>query len=219
MDKIYGFLIGPGAWIAFSVFILGCICKIGAIILATPKKDRVVLAYFSPKYGFRSLIHWLIPFGTISMQENPLFTLVSFAFHFCVLIVPLFITGHVVLVETFWSVSWWTIPDKLGDILTLIVLLCLAFFWGRRLWVKEVKFVTSWTDFLLLSLVTAPFLFGFIAYHGWIDYKLMLVLHVLSAEILLIAFPFTRLIHMFVGLLTRVYIGSEFGGVRHVKDW
>jgi hypothetical protein len=41
----------------------------------------------------------------------------------------------------------------------------------------------------------------------------------LSAELLLVAIPFTRLSHMLLAPLTRAYIGSEFGMVRHVKDW
>jgi nitrate reductase gamma subunit len=47
----------------------------------------------------------------------------------------------------------------------------------------------------------------------------MLVLHIVTGEIMLAAIPFTRLSHMFYAPFTRAYIGSEFGAVRHARDW
>ena len=43
--------------------------------------------------------------------------------------------------------------------------------------------------------------------------------HIVSGEIMLMAIPFTRLSHMIFSPFTRAYMGSEFGAVRHVKDW
>ena len=48
---------------------------------------------------------------------------------------------------------------------------------------------------------------------------LMTTLHVLAGELLLALIPFTRLSHALFALFTRAYMGSEFGGVRHAKDW
>jgi hypothetical protein len=36
---------------------------------------------------------------------------------------------------------------------------------------------------------------------------------------MLAVIPFTRLVHMVFAPLTRAYMGSEFGGVRHAQDW
>jgi nitrate reductase gamma subunit len=46
-----------------------------------------------------------------------------------------------------------------------------------------------------------------------------MILHIISGEVMLVAIPFTRLSHMLFAPLTRAYMGSEFGGVRHAKDW
>ena len=83
----------------------------------------------------------------------------------------------------------------------------------------EVKSVTFWSDYILLSIVAAPFITGFLAYHQWFGYKFMLILHMLTGEIMLAAIPFTRLSHMLFFPFTRAYMGSEFGAVRRVKDW
>ena len=47
----------------------------------------------------------------------------------------------------------------------------------------------------------------------------MAIAHILSGEIMIAAIPFTRLIHMIFFPFTRGYIGSEFGGIRHARDW
>ena len=60
---------------------------------------------------------------------------------------------------------------------------------------------------------------GLMAYHQWLSYPLMMCLHVLAGDIMLAAIPFTRLSHMLFSPFTRAYMGSEFGKVRHARDW
>jgi nitrate reductase gamma subunit len=94
-----------------------------------------------------------------------------------------------------------------------------VFFLIRRIKSPEVKYVTYPSDYIILALVAAPFVTGFLAYHQWIDYPLMMILHILSGEIMLIIVPFSRLSHMIFSPFTRAYMGSEFGGVRGARDW
>ena len=65
----------------------------------------------------------------------------------------------------------------------------------------------------------SPFITGFLAYHQWFGYQFFATLHMLAGEIMLVAIPFTRLSHMIFAPFTRAYMGSEFGGVRHARDW
>jgi nitrate reductase gamma subunit len=93
------------------------------------------------------------------------------------------------------------------------------FFLVRRLVLTEVKFLTSPSDFVLIAVVLAPFITGFWSYHQWIGYRYMTIAHMLAGEIMLAAIPFTRLSHMLFFPFTRGYMGSEFGAIRHAKDW
>ena len=146
-------------------------------------------------------------------------TIVAFAFHICLILTPLFLLAHVTLVEESWNVSWWTLPEGVTEIMTLIVIVACVFFLVRRLVSPEVQFVTSASDYIILAIVAAPFITGFLAYYQWFGYHILLILHILSGEIMLVAIPFTRLSHMLTAPLTRAYMGSEFGAVRHAKDW
>jgi hypothetical protein len=47
----------------------------------------------------------------------------------------------------------------------------------------------------------------------------MISLHVATGCLWLIAIPFTRLAHMLWFVFSRAYMGSEFGSVRHARDW
>jgi nitrate reductase gamma subunit len=183
------------------------------------EKEPFIFTYMSWKYSLRSIFHWIIPFGTVNWRRHPVLTVVTFVFHIGLVIVPIFLLSHVILLDEALNLSWWTIPDAWADVLTVVVIIGCVFFLVRRLTQPEVKFVTSASDFAILAVVAAPFLTGFIAYHQWIDYPVMMVLHVVAGEVMLVAIPFTRLSHMLLSPFTRAYMGSEFGKVRHARDW
>jgi nitrate reductase gamma subunit len=83
----------------------------------------------------------------------------------------------------------------------------------------EVRFVTTPSDYALLAVAVFPFATGFLAHRQWLPYETILVLHILSGEVMLVVIPFSRLRHMFFFPFTRAYMGSEFGAVRHSRDW
>ena len=219
MTALYDFITGPMAWLSFAVFFGGIIFKLVRMVLLAREKDIFIFSYMSFRYGLRSILHWLTPFGTRSMRGHPLMTVMMFAFHICVIAAPLFVMAHGILIEEGTGVSWLSIPDKVADVMTVIVICSLLFFVVRRCVVREVRFVTTPSDFMLLSLVVAPFVTAFIAYHQWLDYRLFMIAHVISGEALLMAIPFTRLSHLIFSLFTRAYAGSEFGAVRYARDW
>ena len=219
MQDVYLLVSGPLAWAAWTIFVLGSIYKIWSTLNTAKKKDQVLLNYVSFKYGLRSIINWSIPFNTVNMRLNPIFTGVAFFFHIVFFVLLIFVSAHQIMIEEGFGIGWFTIPDFVADIMAFAVIGACIFFAVRRVIRPEVSYVTDWTDFGLLALVAAPFVTGVLAYHQLGDYMLMVVLHMVSAELLLVAIPFTRLSHMLLAPLTRAYIGSEFGMVRHVKDW
>jgi nitrate reductase gamma subunit len=219
MYTFYDFVSGPLTWIAFLLFFGGCLYRIVNMLILVNKKEKFIFSYMSWRYSLRSIFHWIIPFATVNWRLHPVLTVVTFAFHICLIITPIFLLSHVVLWDESFSVSWWTLPDGLADIMTLIVILGAVYFLVRRLTQAEVKYVTSASDYIILAIVAAPFVTGFLAYHQWFAYPLMLCLHVLAGNIMLAAIPFTRLNHMIFSPFTRAYMGSEFGGIRHARDW
>jgi len=219
MHSIYNFVSGPLVWVAFIIFIVGCLFRLIRMIWMTYQKEQFIFSYMSLKYSLRSILHWITPFGTVNMRKHPVMTLVTFAFHICLFIAPIFLLSHIILLDESWELSWAALPDQVADIMALIVIAACLFFLVRRIISPEVKFVTSASDYGILAIVVVPFITGFYAYHQLPGYPIALILHILSGEIMLIAVPFTRLSHMIFSIFTRSYMGSEFGGVRHARDW
>jgi nitrate reductase gamma subunit len=219
MNAAYEFVTGPLAWAAWGIFLLGSAWRLFSMYQLAKQKDAPSLAFMSWHYSLRSIINWLIPFNALGWKKNPAMTVATFAFHICLLAAPIFLVAHVMLWDQFFGISYVTIPDQVADIMTLVVIAACLFFAGRRITQPDVRYITTPQDWVALVIVLAPFLTGFLAYHQLLDYDLMIILHVVAGEIMLAAIPFTRLSHMVFAVFTRAYMGSEFGGVRHARDW
>jgi len=219
MHTAYALVAGPLAWAAFILFFGGIAFRLVQLFQQVNEKEKFIFTYMSLKYSLRSIGHWLLPFGTTNWRLHPVLTVVTFVFHICLLLAPLFVLGHVTLIDEAWNLSWWTLPEGVADVMTLLVIAGCVFFLVRRLTRPEVRFVTDFSDYVILAIVAAPFVTGFLAYHQWFGSGWMTIAHMFTGEIMLAAIPFTRLVHMVFSVFTRAYMGSEFGKVRHARDW
>ena len=219
MHDMYDFVSGPLVWVSFIIFFGGSLYRLISMGLLARKKDPVVYEYMSFKYGLRSILRWITPFGTVKWQKNPIFTIVTFTFHICLIFIPIFLCAHIILWKESWDISWWYISDTAADVLTIVVIASCVFFLIRRIVLPDVKYLTSISDYVILAIVAAPFITGFWTYHQWPGFRIMGIIHMLAGEIMLASIPFTRLSHMIFFPFTRGYMGSEFGAVRQAKDW
>jgi nitrate reductase gamma subunit len=217
--ELYLFLKGPMVWIAFIIFISGSIFRIGSLLYRA-KKARVIYPYLNLRYSIRSIVHWIVPFASTNMRKRPWITIITFLFHLCLILCPIFLLAHIMLWNESWNIRWRALPEGAADAVTLIVILCGLFFFMRRLVADEVRSVTSASDFVILGIALAPYITGYLAFHQYLfEYDMIITLHILFGELLLIMIPFTRLSHMFLFWFTRAYTGSEFGEVRRSRDY
>jgi nitrate reductase gamma subunit len=219
MNTLYNFATGPLAWAAFVIFIGGSAYRIWSMIKLARQKEAAFISYMSLPHAMRSIFRWLTPFGTLGWKENPAITVATFLFHICLFALAIFTAGHEVLWDYAFGISFPSLPQGVSDVLTLIVIGACIYFAYRRLTNAQVSFVTTSKDWLALSIAAAPFITGFLASQQFGNGQIMTLLHVLSGEVMLVAIPFTRLSHALFQPLTRAYIASEFGAVRHVQDW
>lgn len=217
MNSLYQFATGPLVWFSFSVFLFGSAVRVVRFILLSRKKDRPVYTNFQTGWAAASIARWLLPLN-ITATASPFVTAAGFIFHISALAVALFLSAHVILVEEAWGVGWWTLPDGVADTLTLLFLGAALFFALRRAVVPHVKILTTTGDWIVLLLATLPFLTGFLAYRQIGDYNTMVLLHVLSGNLFLIAVPFSKLSHMYMFFISRTVTGSDFGK-RQVGAW
>ena len=215
---LYELVRGPVAWIALIIFFVGSLYRI-VYLLYSGKKEYVLDMASSSKNAARSVLHGLIPFGSTYMRRQPLLTVVTFIFHLCVVILPIFLLAHIVLWYESWQIQWWSLPDLLADIMTICVVVACLYFIYRRLRITAVRQVSRPIDIGLLITILLSFLTGFLAYHQWGPYRPMLIFHIIISETLLVVLPFSKLGHMMFFSFTRAFMGSEFGKHMKAKDW
>jgi nitrate reductase gamma subunit len=216
---MYGFLTGPALWITFIIFLGGLIVRIMYLFILSRGKDRIFYNHIKISWGLKSIFYWLIPMGSISLRSQPVFSFALFIFHLALLAVPLFLNAHNTLWDEALGVSLWSMPDDLADALTVLFIIAGLFLLVRRIYRSEVRVLTGAWDYALLILTMLPFVTGFFAYHQIGPYKYFLISHILSAEILLILIPLTKLGHMVLFFFTRAFIGFEMGSRRGARTW
>ena len=219
MHTFYSFITGPLVWVSLLILVFGLIGKFIYLTSLARKRDPWVFNYLQFKYALRSVFVWLVPFATMNMRRNPVLTVVSFIFHICLILVPIFALAHVIMWEEAWGISWWTLPETVAVTMSFLVVAAVLFFIIRRLKLPEANYVTRPQDYFILLIVALPYATGLLAYYQIFDYQLMIILHILSGHLMLIAIPFTWLSHIILFPMVRSYVGSEFGSVRNVKDW
>jgi nitrate reductase gamma subunit len=219
MNSFIAFIMGPMVWISVIIFLGGLLIRFLAIVWSVRQKEPYIFSYLTFRHSLRSIGAWLIPFFPKSTRLRPVYYGISYLFHILLFVIPLFLASHIVLINEAFQISWPALNDTVADWLTVGVIAALVFFAIRRQMVPEVKYLTGVTDYLLILVVLLPFVTGFLAYHQWFAYRWMAVAHILSGELMLIIIPFSRFSHMLTAPLTRAYMGSEFGNVRHARDW
>ncbi len=212
---MYEFVTGPLAWLAFAVFFIGNLVRLVRYVRGLDwKLDRVAYGVY-PAHGargaLRSILFWLIPFGTHSWRNNPGFTLLVFTLHVGLIFTPLFLLAHNILLEERWGFRLGSMPGWLADTLTIAVLVAAALLVLRRIALPEVRLITSAYDYALIAVAAAPFLSGLIARYAYAHSEFWLIVHVLCGELFLVAIPLTKLSHFVLFFATRAQIGMDFG--------
>jgi nitrate reductase gamma subunit len=216
---MYNFLTGPALWATFIVFAGGLLLRILRLYRLSRKKDQVIYNHASIGWGVKSILYWMVPWGSASMRLQPIFTLVVFIFHVTLLAVPLFFFAHNILWDEAFGISLWSMPNLWADVMSVILIVAIIFLTIRRVVRSEVRIITGAWDYILLGITALPFLTGLFAFHQLGPYEPLMIAHVLTGELLLVLIPFTKLGHMLLFFFTRAFIGFEMGGRRGARSW
>lgn len=222
---MYDFFAGPMFWIALGICVTGMAARLIWYVRGLHwQLDRVAYRAF-PKAGLkgalRSIYKWLLPFGTHGWRRQPFMTLIFFGFHLGAVLIPLFLTAHNVFLQEKIGFSLVTLNQSVADLLSWMTVVCALFLVLRRIALPEVRILTTVYDYLILLISTAPFITGLLARYQFGDYGFWLLAHIISAEILLVAIPFTKLSHVVLFFASRAQLGMDFGikrgGLKGVK--
>jgi nitrate reductase gamma subunit len=205
MEQWITFAKGPLFSVTFLIMILGLFRLVLTQVfpLFITKGRRLKNAPW--KKIFSDLSTWMVPVRHL-IKGTILFSLVSFIFHVTAILVTLFLVDHIVLWEDYLGINLPAIGRVLADILTLITISCILILLCCRIFIARQRAMSRRMDYVLLILVLLPFLFGYLAGHPNINplsWQLVMLLHILSAEILFVIIPFTKLAHIVLYIFDR----------------
>jgi hypothetical protein len=153
---------------------------------------------------------WLVPLGGVR-QRLP-YSLTTLTFHAAIIVVPIFLAGHVALVRAGVGWSWPAIGPGLADALTIVAVVTALLLLLQRAGAHDTRTLSRFQDYALPALIALPFASGFLVAHpAWnpFAFDLMLFVHVAAADVVLVLMPVTKLSHMV--LLPTTQMVSELG--------
>ncbi len=202
---------GPGLAIALAVMLFGIILRLFEIFGLGRKPDLAPARAVSPGSGWRTVFsRSLPPSGMLHIQPVTYFG--GYVFHLGLFITILFFAPHIDVFRSLLRLSWPALRTPLVDAVSVITILAMVAVLAARLVDPVKRLLSNFGDYLAWTLTLLPLVTGYLAFHHlFLEYTLMLALHILSAEIFLALLPFTKLFHAVSVFVSRWYNGDAFG--------
>ncbi len=153
----------------------------------------------------KETVAWLVPVGRL--RNRWLYSATTFLFHVGVILVPLFLAGHIALWREALGIAWPALPNPVATVLTVVVLVTAVAVVVQRVASRESRVLSRFQDYALPLFIAAVFASGFLVMHpSWNPFGRdpALLVHVLSGDLLIFMVPFTKLSHMVLLPLTRL---------------
>ncbi len=202
---------GPAFVFSFTFMVLGLIRHVALTVWQMAKNMR--------RAGDKSLpyakllaatLKWLFPMGKV--RQRFLFSATSILFHVSILIVPVFLAGHIALWARGLGISWPAVSNEVADVLTVLAVITAGALVVQRLAARATRELSRLQDHILPLIVAVPFVTGFLVMHPSVNpfsYELSLLVHVMSGNLVLVLMPITKLSH--AALIPSVQLVSEIG--------
>ena len=202
---------GPGFAIALTVFVLGVILRLIEVLALRRKTDLAAKKGEARSEGWRNVWRRFLPRADM-MAKQPVVHIGGYIFHIGLFIVVFLFVPHIVLIRDALGFAWPGLPNGIVDGVTLVTMVAMvAVLWAR---VKDPvkKHLSEFEDYVTWVVTFLPLLTGYMAVNRLLlNYDMMLALHILSVELLLIVFPFTKLMHGITWVFARYYSGAIAG--------
>jgi nitrate reductase gamma subunit len=212
LDAWLEFAQGPLFQFTFAVMLLGLLRTLVLSVLGIIRIRRMA-GNQQVAFGavIKRTIRWLFPVER-AIRVRPIYSVISVVFHLGLILVPIFLLAHVRLWKGFLGFGWVTLPPLWADVLTVATVVTGVVLFVSRLGSRASRAISRFQDYLWPPVLVLPFASGFLCVHASlcpVDYRAMLLVHVLSAELIFVLIPFTKIAHCV--LLPLSQLVSELG--------
>ncbi|MGD2215285.1 MAG: hypothetical protein PVJ64_00960 [Gemmatimonadales bacterium] len=206
MDAWLHWAKGPLFWTALTFMLLGLARQVGLTVWEAARAYRRAGDKNVPiGQVVRNTVSWLVPLK--HLPNRWLYSLTTLLFHVGVILVPIFLAGHIELWEAALGLSWPALPNSLATTLTLIVVVAALVVVLERAGSRESRDLSRFQDYALPLFIAVVFSSGFLVMHpAWNPFSRdpVLLVHILSGDLLMVLVPVTKISHMTVLPLTQL---------------
>ena len=196
---------------ALIIFAAGIVLRLFEILGLGRKADLARPRTDSPGSGWRTIFSRTLPPPGM-LKREPVTYFGGYVFHFGLFIAIFFFAPHIEFFRGMTGLHWTSLPSALVDASVVAAIVALGVLLAHRLTNKVKRMLSGWGDYVAWTATMLPLLTGYMAYHHlFVEYTLMLALHLFSVELLLVLLPFTKLFHTFSLFISRWYNGDFFG--------
>ncbi len=207
---------GPLFDIATIIMVAGIIVRILQILLLGRKRNLAEAKGSAAAAGLRTIITRSVP--DRNTYRRSAFTLTTgYVFHIGLFVVIFLFAPHILVFQDLLNISWPALSTPVVDATSVITMLALIAVLIHRLIDPVKRFLSGFQDYLAWLVTFLPLITGYIAFHRLAPpAPTMIAIHILSVELLMVLFPFTKLAHAFTLFISRWYNGaiSGYRGVR-----
>lgn len=221
---------GPVMTATLILFTACLVYRVGQFFLATfrlPPKTTANGTRQTLQFGFREHIQ-SVPQKLRKARthyRNSVFGMTPFTicltvvYHAIIVAAIFFAEGHNVLLDLSWGFSFPSIPEKTIDVLAIFVIVVSLYYLIRRAFSAKMRFPLIFRDYLAILATAAPFVTGFMAYHQWFEYRTVIICHMVSGQLMLIALLYTKLGHLIFFFFGRISLRGELNLLRGSRAW
>ena len=214
---------GPGLQWAVSIFIVGVLWRLLGVFLLRTKKDLSEPRNPSAWKGLRLIALRSWPRREF-LQGTAFGEVMGYAFHAGFLVALFFFAPHVVFfadvaqgllgtdLEGLIGLRWPTMPNGIITFVSAVSVAALVAVLIHRIVSPVKRLISNFDDYMSWFVTIAPLVTGMAAFShlaGW-PYERLLAFHLLSVELLMVWFPFGKLMHAFTIFAARGSTGMIF---------
>jgi nitrate reductase gamma subunit len=207
---------GPAFQIATIVFVVGVVVRVLEILLLGRKGNLAEARGSAMAGGLRTILTRMWP-DRGTLQRSTFTVVAGYVFHIGLFVTIFLSAPHILLIRDVFGVGWASLPTTIIDATTVVTIITLLAVLVYRLTNPVQRFLSGFQDYFVWLVTILPLVTGYLAFHRiGMTPPMLLAIHILSVELLMVSFPFTKLMHAFTLFIARWYNGAIAGyrGVR-----
>jgi ferredoxin len=227
---LYELIRGPVMTGTIILFAACLVYRVGQFFLATfrvPLKTTALGSRQTHRFGFRESIRSVpqklrklrIHYRNSVFSMRPFTIPLTVVYHAVIVAAVFFSEGHNVLLDLSWGFRFPAIPEKTMDALTIFVIVVSLYYLIRRVFSAKMRYPQIFSDYAAILFTAAPFVTGFMAYHQWFNYRTVIICHMISGQLMLLALPYTKLGHLIFYFFGRFSLRGELNLLHGSRAW